>query len=45
MGILPSAEPVTLGGMSFARGYRESILLGDTGWFASIEYGFPPSAE
>lgn len=42
---LPSTEQFTLGGMSSVRGYKESILSGDTGWFAGMEYGFPLSAD
>lgn len=42
---LPSTEQFTLGGMSSVRGYKESILAGDKGWFAGLEYGFPISSD
>lgn len=42
---LPSTEQFTLGGMSSVRGYKESILSGDKGWFAGLEYGFPISSD
>ena len=42
---LPSTEQFTLGGMGSVRGYKESILSGDKGWFAGMEYGFPISSD
>lgn len=42
---LPSTEQFTLGGMGSVRGYQESILSGDKGWFTGMEYGFPISSD
>lgn len=42
---MPSTEQFTLGGMNTVRGYTESILSGDKGWFAGAEYQFPVSAD
>ena len=42
---LPSTEQFTLGGMSTVRGYRESLLSGDKGWYGGLEYGFPLSSD
>lgn len=42
---LPSTEQFTLGGMASVRGFKESILSGDKGWFAGMEYGFPLSGD
>lgn len=42
---LPSTEQFSLGGMASVRGYKESILSGDEGWYAGLEYGFPLSPD
>ena len=42
---LPSTEQFSLGGMSSVRGYKESVLSGDKGWYAGFEYGFPLSRD
>lgn len=42
---LPSTEQFTLGGMSSVRGYKESTLSGDKGWFAGLEWSFPISSD
>ena len=39
--ILPSAEQFQIGGMSTVRGYREGFLIGDRGYFTSMEASFP----
>ena len=38
---LPSAERFYIGGAQSVRGYEESLLGGDSGYAASIEYAFP----
>lgn len=38
---LPSAEQFYIGGMYSVRGYKESLLGGDHGYAASIEYSVP----
>ena len=38
---LPSSEQFSIGGMATVRGYDESALSGDKGWYASMEYSFP----
>lgn len=38
---LPSSEQFSVGGIATVRGYEESELSGDKGWFGSVEYGFP----
>jgi len=38
--LLPS-EQFTIGGIDTVRGYRENLLVRDTGWFASLEYRIP----
>ncbi len=40
---LPSSEQFSVGGIATVRGYEESELSGDKGWYTSIEYGFPIS--
>ena len=42
---LPSAEQFSIGGMATVRGYEESLLSGNKGWFGSAEYGFPISKD
>ena len=42
---LPSSEQFSVGGIATVRGYEESVLSGDKGWFASVEYGFPISKD
>lgn len=42
---LPSSEQFSIGGIATVRGYEESELSGDKGWFASVEYGFPISND
>lgn len=42
---LPSSEQFSVGGMATVRGYEESELSGDKGFFASLEYGFPLSKD
>lgn len=42
---LPSSEQFSIGGIATVRGYEESELSGDKGWFASLEYGFPISKD
>ena len=42
---LPSSEQFSVGGIATVRGYEESELSGDKGWFASVEYGFPISND
>lgn len=42
---MPSTEQFTLGGMNTVRGYRESLLSGDKGWFTGLEYQFPVSPD
>lgn len=42
---LPSSEQFSVGGIATVRGYEESELSGDKGWFASLEYGFPLSKD
>ena len=42
---LPSSEQFSVGGIATVRGYEESELSGDKGWFASAEYGFPLSRD
>lgn len=44
-GQLPATEQMSLGGMATVRGYRESLLSGDKGWYASMEYSVPISAD
>jgi hemolysin activation/secretion protein len=39
--ILPSAEQFQVGGMSTVRGYREGFLIGDRGYFFSMEASLP----
>ena len=43
--LLPSAEQFSIGGMATVRGYEESLLSGNKGWFGSAEYGFPVSKD
>lgn len=38
---LPSAEQFYIGGAYSVRGYKESLLGGDHGWSASVEYAVP----
>ncbi len=38
---LPSAEQFYIGGMYSVRGYKESVLSGDHGYTASLEYAVP----
>ena len=38
---LPSAERFYIGGAQSVRGYEESLLGGDSGYAASLEYAFP----
>ena len=38
---IPSAERFYIGGAQSVRGYEESLLGGDSGYAASIEYAFP----
>ncbi len=38
---LPSAERFYIGGAQTVRGYEESLMGGDSGYAASIEYAFP----
>ncbi|MBQ8417133.1 MAG: ShlB/FhaC/HecB family hemolysin secretion/activation protein [Phascolarctobacterium sp.] len=42
---LPSSEQFSVGGIATVRGYEESELSGDKGYFASLEYGFPLSKD
>ncbi len=42
---LPTTERFTMGGMGSVRGFRDSTLTGDIGWYAGIEYGFPLSVD
>lgn len=42
---LPSSEQFSVGGIATVRGYEESELSGDKGWFGSVEYGFPLSKD
>jgi len=42
---LPSSEQFSVGGIATVRGYEESEISGDKGWFASLEYGFPISKD
>lgn len=42
---LPSTEQFSLGGMSSVRGYKESTLSGDKGWYGGLEWSFPISAD
>lgn len=42
---LPSSEQFSVGGMATVRGYEESLLSGNKGWFGSMEYGFPISKD
>ncbi len=42
---LPSTEQFSLGGMSSVRGYKESTLSGDKGWYSGLEWSFPISAD
>ena len=42
---LPSSEQFSIGGMATVRGYEESLLSGNKGWFGSMEYGFPISKD
>ena len=42
---LPSTEQFSLGGMSSVRGYKESTLSGDKGWFGGLEWSFPISHD
>ncbi len=41
--LMPSSEQFQVGGMSSVRGYPEGLLIGDEGYFGSIEYTFPVS--
>ena len=38
---MPSSEQISLGGMSSVKGYNESLLSGDQGYYAGVEYDFP----
>lgn len=42
---IPSTEQFSIGGMATVRGYKEGLLSGDEGWYASMEYGIPVSAD
>lgn len=42
---LPSSEQFSIGGIATVRGYEESELSGEKGYFASLEYGFPLSKD
>lgn len=42
--LLPSSEQFQIGGMSSVRGYPEGLLIGDKGYFVSLELSFPVSA-
>ncbi len=42
---LPPTEQFSLGGMSSVRGYKESTLSGDKGWFGGLEWSFPISSD
>ncbi len=42
---LPSTEQFSLGGMASVRGYKESTLSGDKGWFGGLEWNFPVSPD
>lgn len=42
---LPSTEQFSLGGMASVRGYKESTLSGDKGWFSGLEWSFPISSD
>lgn len=39
--LLPSSEQFQIGGMSTVRGYPEGLLIGDRGYFGSVELTFP----
>ncbi len=41
--LLPSSEQFSLGGMSTVRGYKEGKLIGDQGYFLSLELSKPVS--
>lgn len=43
--LLPASEQFQVGGMSTVRGYREGLLIGDDGYFISIEYNFPITSD
>lgn len=38
---LPSARQFFIGGMNSVRGYRESLLAGESGYFVNLEYQVP----
>lgn len=38
---LPSSEQIQVGGLTTVRGYRESTLIGDAGYFINTELHFP----
>jgi hemolysin activation/secretion protein len=40
-GTLPSSERYSLGGVDNVRGYREDLLVRDSGWLMSFEYRHP----
>lgn len=42
---LPSSEQFSIGGIATVRGYEESELSGEKGYFASLEYGIPLSKD
>lgn len=38
--LLPAIEQFLIGGVATVRGYREGLLVGDDGYFISLEYNF-----
>lgn len=42
---LPSTESFSIGGASTVRGYEESLLSGDSGWYTGLEYNIPLSSD
>lgn len=38
---LPSTEQFSLGGMSSVKGFEESLVSGDQGYYLGVEYNFP----